>query len=306
MVKRPQISVVVPLYGTFNLARALVSINSLLSQRDIDYEVIVSEQGEKPIFPDFKGVRHLFKYHKPMSNLSDFNPGNVRNIGIALAQGELVYTNDADIVFMDPNYLSKATKLVESNKDLILYRPLMRRLPLDEFEDFDNRVKTQGILRAIKHLDLYQEYIATLYHKQRKVRVFKKNSVYLKTFTAFEDDFQKYVSDESNKGKEPMFWNENRHCGGNLFRKSHFLNVGGYHEGFINWGCEDSDLQWKFHESYCLRFFPEEFEVLHLDHPKGYFSPEIWAQNEKISGERKIRGLDNAIKEDRRNQLWTP
>lgn len=97
-----------------------------------------------------------------------------------------------------------------------------------------------------------------------------------------------------------MFWNENRHCGGNLFRMKQFKAVGGYSEEFINWGCEDSDLQWKFSQLYHLQFFPENLEVIHLDHPKGYFSPEMWAKNEEISRRRIEEGLERVIERDRR------
>jgi hypothetical protein len=304
MVKIPELSVVVPVYGQFDLARACISVQSILSQRDLDYEVIVSEQGESRKFPQMSGVRYIFKYHKPRPDLSDFNPGNVRNKAVALAKGKFVYTNDSDVVFLEPHYLAKSVGAMKNNLDRILYRPFMRRLPLDEFSEFERRVLEEGISKAISPLNLSQEYIATLNGKPRKIRVFKKDSIYLKTFIAFEEDFQNYVGDEKNKGSEPKFWNENRHGGGNLFRREHFLNVGGYSEEFFTWGCEDSDLQWKFREVYDLQFFPEGLEVMHLDHPKGYFSSDMWARNEEVCSRRMKKGLEKSIKNDKRNGLW--
>lgn len=306
MEKTPELSIVVPIYGEFDLARACVSVQSILFQQGLDYEIIVSEQGESRKFPEMPMIRHVFKYHKPQSDLSDFNPGNVRNEAMALANGEFVYTNDADIVFLKPDYLARSVEAIRANPDKTLYRPFMRRLPLEEFCEFERRVHNSGIGEAVASLDLSQEYIATFNRKSRKVRVFEKESVYHKTFTAFEEDFQIYISNNKNKGSEPMFWNENRHCGGNLFRMKQFRNVGGYSEEFINWGCEDSDLQWKFSESYDLQFFPEDLEVMHLDHTKKYFSPEMWACNEKISARRIKEGLTKAIETDRRNKLWQP
>jgi len=304
MTKLPELSIVVPVYGKFDLARAYLSVKSILTQQDINYEVIVSEQGEKPLFPKIDCVRHIFKYHKPPVDLSDFNPGNVRNEAITHATGEFVYTSDADICFLDKHYFAKSLEELRKKEGIILQRPYMRRLPLDEFNELERRAKSVGIDNALDSLDLSQDYIATVNGSLRKVRVFKKDSIYPKTFTAFEEDFQTYVGDESNKGKEPMFWNENRHCGGNLFRMKQFREIGGYSEEFINWGCEDSDLQWKFSEAFDLQFFPEELEVLHLDHPKGYFSPEMWAQNEKISERRKKEGLERAIEIDGGNKSW--
>src|SRR3989344_2859388 len=286
MVKEPEISIVIPLYGSFNLERILISIQSNTFQEEVNYEIIVSEQGESKKFPEINGVKHIFKYHKPKPNLSDFNPGNVRNEAIAIARGEFIYTNDADIVFLEHYYLVKSLEILKENSNKVLYRPLMRRLHLDEFHEFNERVNKQGIKKTIDLLNVSQKYIATLYKKQRGIRVFRKESVYLKTFTAFEEDYQNYFKNNLNKGNEPMFWNENRHCGGNLFRMEQFRGVGGYSEEFINWGCEDSDIQWKFYEKYDLQFFPEKLEVLRLDHQKEYFNSEMWKKNEAICERR--------------------
>lgn len=294
-----QISFVMPIYGQFDLARAVLSVKSALTQKGVDLEVVISEQGETPRFPKIDGIKHVFSYHKPQADLSDFNPGDIRNIAILHTTGEFVYTNDADVLFIDTYYLANAINILMGNPRKVFYRPKMRRLPTDNFEEFKRRVKSRGIEVAIAGLDFSQEYIVTTDGKPRHVEIFKKNSVYPKTFTAFGEDFDRYVSDESLRGREPLIWNENRHCGGNLFRRAQFDEVGGYSEEFINWGCEDSDLQWKFNEIYDLQFFPNRFKVIHLDHPKEYFSPEMWKRNEEISARRVKEGISKAIKKDR-------
>ncbi len=304
MGKSPKVSVIIPIYGTFDLNRAKISVDSVLLQKDIKYEVIVSEQGEISQFPDISGVKHIFNYHKPQKDLSNFNPGKVRNLAAKEAKGEFIYTKDADVLFLDNYHLAKSIELISRFPNQVFYRPLMRRFPLDEFDQFKASIDKIGLEKTINSLDLSQDYIATLSGKIRKIRIFKKESIYPKIFTAFEEDFQTYIGNSSFKGCEPMFWNENRQCGINLVRMEHFENVGGYSESFINWGCEDSDLQWKLSESYDLRFFPENFEVLHLDHPKGYFSQEMWKKNEEISAIRVKQGLVKSIKIDKRNKLW--
>ncbi len=298
VTKKGRISVIVPLYGQFSIERAIVSVESILSQDISDLEVIISEQGEKKHFPNINGAIHIFSYHRPKSELSDFNPGGIRNKGIINSTGEFVYTNDADIVFTDIRYLSMVKEVIETNQGKVLFRPKMRRLPLSDFATFNKLAEDYGIVGAISRLDFKQKYIVTVDGLPRRVRVFEKDSVYKKTFTAFEEDFQRFIAME-NKGREPMFWNENRHCGGMLFRRSQFESVGGYCEDFVNWGCEDSDLQWKFAEKYGIEFFPDRLEVIHLDHPKGYFSPEMWANNEKISAQRRRNGVEAIIKIDR-------
>jgi hypothetical protein len=303
MSESQKISVVMSVYGQFNLERARISVQSALVQKGLDLEVVVSEEGETPKFPEIPGVKYVFSYYKPKSSLSDFNTGNVRNRAINLATGEFIYTNDADVIFTDTNYLAKVVDALKKDPKKIFYRPRMRRLHINDFEEFERTVDEVGIEKAVSKLDYSQEYIVTTDGKFRRVEVFKKNSIYPKTFTAFGEDFDRYVSDKSLNGSEPLIWNENRHGGGNLFRRTQFYEVGGYSSEFINWGCEDSDLQWKFSQIYDLQFFPEGFEVIHLDHPKAYFNAETWKRNETISKKRVGEGVTKAIQHDKET-LW--
>jgi hypothetical protein len=299
------VSVVIPVYGSFDPRRTILTVESARKQRDVNVEVIVSEQGEgsKLIGNLPADVRHVFNRHIPSSSLSDFNPGLIRNLAVDESCGEFIYTNDSDVLFFDENYLARGVELLKANFKLVLHRPPMRRLPLDNFEDFWQSFNTEG-MKIMDHLDLSQQYLATTDRKERKLKVVKKNREYYpKTFTAFKEDFERYLADPSLKGKEPTIWTEDLHCGGNLFRRSQFEEVGRYSQRFINWGCEDSDLQWKFMEMFSLEFFPyrKEFEVLHLDHPKGYFSAEMWKKNEEIESQRRVKGIEYAIREDKRD-----
>ena len=151
-----------------------------------------------------------------------------------------------------------------------------------------------------------QDFLVKTFPEYKELKIFEKISKeagYKKTFTSLIEDYKKYIEERIGSEKEfnfwPVYWNENRHCGSNFFRRSQFMDVGGYCEKFINWGCEDSDLQWKFRETYNLEFFPPELEVIHLDHPKGYLSPEMWGLNEKKSAERKEDGVKSAIDYDK-------
>ncbi len=301
-VEKGLVSVVFPIYGSFDVKRLLSSIASVRMQRDVECEIVVSEQGESPRVKSLldDSIRYTFK-HFLGDNLK-FNSGEIRNDAIALSHGEYVYTNDSDVVFQNPYFLSKSVKLLASDEGLVMYRPPMRRLPIDNFEEFYKRVSQQGIQRALDSLNRSREFLATTDDIKRDLKVVARSTEeYLKVFTASMEDFNRYILDPSLKGKEPTIWSENLHCGGNFFRRKHLDMVGGYAEKFFVWGCEDSDLQWKFGKCFNLQFYPkiEEFTVLHLDHPKGYFSPENWARNEEISRLRKKRGIYSCILEDR-------
>ena len=306
MKENEGISVVIPIYGDFDIRRALLCIASIKMQKGVDTEIVVSEQGMTRRFPKVEGVKHVFTYHKPKPNLSDFNPGKVRNIAILNSKKDYIYTLDADVILPDPNFLKKALEPIKQNPNKIIFRPFMRRLPIDNFEEFNQWCGSFGIEESLKRLIVDQKFLVKTSSEYRKMKIFEKISKeagYKKTFTSLIEDYNKYVEErigsDENFNFWPVYWNENRHCGTNLFRRSQFIAVGGYCEKFINWGCEDSDLQWKFREIYELGFFPPELEVIHLDHPKEYLSPEMWDLNEKKSEKRKNKGIKKTIKFDK-------
>lgn len=307
MKKTRGISVVIPIYGSFDINRILLCIDSVKMQKGVETEIVVSEQGTKQRFPKIEGVKHIFTYHKPKKELSDFNPGKIRNIAIMNSTKKYIYTMDADVVFPEKYFLKKIIKILEENPNKVLFRPFMRRLPLDNFEQFSKLCEEFGIEKVLKKLIINQEFLVKTSPKYREMKIFEKISKeagYKKTFTSLIEDYKKYVDErlgsDDNLNFWPVYWNENRQCGSNFFRRKQFLSVGGYGEMFINWGCEDSDLQWKFREKYDLEFFPEEIWVIHLDHPKGYVSPEMWGLNEEKSTKRKEEGVDLAIKSDKK------
>ncbi len=301
------ISVVIPIYGDFDIKRILMCIGSIKMQEDVDIEIVVSEQGVVKRFPEVADVKHIFTYHKPKDNLSDFNPGRVRNIAIMNSKKDYIYTVDADVVLPDPFFLRKLLGFLKENPNKVLFRPFMRRLPLDNFEEFSGWYDSLGIEEALKKLIINQDFLVKTSPDYRELKIFEKISKeagYKKTFTSLIRDYNKYVEErlgsDDNFNFWPVYWNENRHCGSNFFMRFQFMKVGGYSEEFINWGCEDSDLQWKFREIYDLEFFPPELEVIHLDHPKAYLSPEMWAQNEEKSSKRKKEGVESAVETDKK------
>jgi len=307
MAENKGISVIIPIYGDFDIKRALLCVNSIKAQKGVDIEIVISEQGIARRFPEIEGVKHIFTYHKPKANLSDFNPGKIRNIAIVNSNKDFIYTLDADTIFADPLFLKKLLGYLIKHPNKILYRPFMRRLPADNFEEFNKWYSSLGFKKAVKKLIINQNFLVKTSPGYRELKIFEKISKeagYKKTFTSLIEDYKKYVDERIGSDTEfnfwPVYWNENRHCGSNFFRRTHFLNVGGYCERFVNWGCEDSDLQWKFREMYDLEFFPSSFEVIHLDHPKEYLSPKMWDLNEKKSTERKSKGVKSAIKYDKK------
>ncbi|MBT5739811.1 glycosyltransferase family 2 protein [Candidatus Woesearchaeota archaeon] len=295
-----EITVIYSIYGSFDKCRLEASIGSVLAQKDVDLEIIVAEQGSYPRHrvPNDKRVKHHFEKFHPTDN--NFNPGAIRNMAGARASGEFIYTNDADIVFLDKNYLRNIIELLDCNEDLSLYRPLMLRLSLNEFKQFFDSFKDEGLNATLGKLKQPNDYFLSFHPSFPELKVVVKQAKYEKTFVATQEDFQRYLSDHSLKGSEPTIFYENLHCGGIATRLDLFRQVGGYCEQFENWGCEDSDLQWKLSKIGKLDFFPKDkrYQVLHLDHPKGYFRSEKWRQNEEKEAIRKKRDFIEVLRGD--------
>ena len=105
------------------------------------------------------------------------------------------------------------------------------------------------------------------------------------------------------KGSEPKYSTLNVHAGATFMKREHFLAVGGFCEQFTAWGCHDADLQWKLKGQFNLFEFPNfpEYEVLHLDHERGYFDKLRWQANREIQQARRLKGANVAILEDSKN-----
>ncbi|KKQ16556.1 MAG: hypothetical protein US31_C0030G0005 [Berkelbacteria bacterium GW2011_GWA1_36_9] len=136
------ISVIFPIYGTFDQNRLLLAIQSAQNQREVDVEIIVSEHGDTPKLQSKldSSVKYIFTKHLIKKGANNFNPGKIRNDGVNISHGEYVYTNDSDVIFMNPLFLWNCKRLLEKDEKLSLFRPRMRRLPIEDFETFLLRI----------------------------------------------------------------------------------------------------------------------------------------------------------------------
>lgn len=257
-------------------------------------DVIVCDNIDSPLFR----VQDILKKVKSeeVITVQDIPHGLVYNQGIKRAHGEYLYLSDSDIVF--PKYYLEELLLTTETLDTPLQRPMMRRLLLQDFEKFYESYSDKGIQNVLKSLDFSQEFIVKTDENIRDIRVFKKlENGRMKTFIASGEDFNEYSSKPENKGSEPKFFNQERHCGAIFARKSNLENVRGCCERFISWGCWDADLQWKLKETYGMSYMPGE--VIHLDHPKGYFNKDKWQVDRNFQKTRRARGVSQCIQDDK-------
>ncbi len=304
MNSKEKISVAIPFYGVFKEDRVNLVLDSMGLQKEVDLEVVVVEQSRSPTLKKDNFLSIIKYIHIPISNKDGefFCPGVVRNKAVSECNNPFVYSSDGDIIFQNPYFLKESIQLLKELNGGILFRPPMKRLPLECFQEFSEDTKLNGIELSLSHLDRSKPYLATGSHKVG-MKIFKKfESGRMKTFLYTETDYENYIRD-SAKGYEPFYSTLETHAGGTLMLKKQFNLVGGFSLRFAGWGCQDADLQWKLKESFGFLQFPteERFEVLHLDHPKGYFSKERWMQNKEIQQSRRIVGVGPSIEEDLRN-----
>lgn len=298
------ITVTFSVYGTFDTDRLRATIKSVQEQEDCNVQIVVSEQNLEPKLEklsknmDFKHVYSipLIEEGKPV-----YNPGGIRNKAVRILDTEFVYLNDADIVFQNPRYL--VTLLDELWQEVPLIRPPSRRLVKADVPIFIEMVDQAGIHQAIKALKHPNEYVANLDGSPVELKVVNHRDG--RTYTTDMEMFIKYKHDPSLKGLEPTFWFDIMHVGGIFALAEQVHAVGGYTSSYLTWGHEDSDLQWKLEMMYGIMQIPrkKEFEILHLDHDKGYFCPEQNISNKQIFAKRKELGIGTAIAVDLEGML---
>lgn len=300
----PTVAVTFSIYGNFDLNRLKFSIMSLSRQDYSPLELIVSEQNDFPKFEKESkklGIKYIFSKN-PQGEEVIYNPGKIRNQALNEVTSEYVYTNDSDIVFMYPNYLKKLVNLMESDKNLILQKPPMRRLLLNSFDSFKDGVDKEGMENTLNNLIFPNYYVATSNKNENAALVVRTNSDG-RTYTIKASDFLEYLSNEDLKGLEPTVWFDIVHPGGIFARSSQIKSVEGYCEEYRTWGQEDYDLQWKLGELYNLQDISdnEEFRVLHFDHKKNYFSKRNHLNNQEIYFKRMNQGIKRVIEFDKKN-----
>jgi len=295
------VSIIIPFYGTVHSQRLELVTEAILAQKGGDADLIVAGLNQAKRIGGNEDLENLPKENAPDS----VKMGRIINNGLRLAKGEFTYVTDADIMLHNKNYLERLVHEVVSDR-VSLKRPPMRRLLLQDFEWFCQNVSLNGLENSVKELDFSQNYIVKPKNSIRPMRIFPKlENNKQKIFIASESDFQDYISSKDNKGKEPAFFNQDRHCGAVFSLTEELLKVGGYHEGFVSWGVWDADVQWKLEKQTGIRLIPyqKELEVIHLDHPKGYFSKSKWEQDKTLQEMRRLIGAEECIRKDKEDYL---
>lgn len=286
------VSVVIPIFGEVHHDGLPAVVDSVLAQRNVDSEVVVSEQGLAPRWErlaDLPGVEYVF-------SRAEGNAGVARNEGLKRASKEYAYFNDADIVFLDPLHLHRLGR--EIGRRQIFTRVAMRRMLNDEVPGFLEMHKKYRIEEAIRGVELRGEHQATLSRSSPPLEEVEFDG---RLYTATPRELAAYRRDpDYMAGRENLLWQRTVHCGMTFGRVDDFKKVGGYSPDYPVCVYEDSDLQWKLRSVYDVREIGNRTRdaVMHLDHDLSYRSPASEAANKDVFEKRKSLGVAACIEAD--------
>ena len=307
---KPNISIIIPLYGKCDTQRLKPVLDSIIWQSSISLEIILAESNPSPILQGLAEslkIKYFFLQHPNAKEL--FSPGRIRNFGVLNSSSDLLYITDGDVVFQNRNYMANLFHEYQSKKKSSLRWPPMRRIPFEFTEAFTKDVSVLGLDAALSLLSYHKEYIAIPQGESYPIRLVKRKNMTEtgQIFTTRPDYYCQYFEENLWRGLEPLIWHQIVHIGGILLSRKQFDAVGGYCEEYTGWGNEDIDIQWKLSALDQIEYVKNEsdFEVLHIDHDKPYLSHDTWTPNKLRFEQRKKQGSEDSIKQDRNILLKT-
>ncbi|MCK5666936.1 MAG: glycosyltransferase family 2 protein [Thiotrichaceae bacterium] len=202
---------------TYNWPEVLAScLNSLLSQHDKNFEIIIANDGssletqtliERFIQQNSIPIKHA--YHQDQG----FRAGTIRNKAVALSSGDYLIFIDGDCVVF-PNFVSRHRQLAEPG----YFVPGNRILLTQSFTA--TALQNQITLHKQSAVFFISQWL------QRNI-----NRITPLIYSPFA--FLRY--------RKPLRWNKAMTCNLAMFKKD-FIAVNGFDEAFEGWGYEDSDL----------------------------------------------------------------
>ncbi|WP_078893723.1 glycosyltransferase family 2 protein [Streptomyces sp. CT34] len=294
----PDVTVVIPLYGTHEGRSSLRAVTAAWLAQDVPCEVVVATAGEIPVaVAEDRDAHRRVRVVRAGAALRA--PGLLRNAGATQARSPMLYLSDADIAPLGRDYLRRALRPAAAGRAFA--QPWMHRLPGDLPEPgphgpVDQRpdgndpfcfvtAASDGSLRACDGERFVWEERSYGAQRYPTPMVFPPAAG---LDPGMHDDYQ---------------WRAPYHWGGLLLARRTFLEVGGYCPRYFGWGREDDDLLMKAGaRGGVVRGWRADpsLACLHFEHRLSYGeapSPE-WRANDALYARRAAAGADAAIEED--------
>lgn len=292
------LTVIIPVWGVFDPRYVAAAVDSLLLQSS-DLQVIVSEVSPIPRCKSAllnKKVTYLYQ-----NTLGIIPLGTARNIALKEVNTEYVYFSDADICYLANDFF---VRLLQNHNEGTWIQPKMRRIPINETEEFFSSVCKIGLKNTLDRLKHPNDYISTInaitYHLvvDNKPNLAHRINQHAPMSAIFED--ARKHQERGEKWKY-LYWHDTIHRGGIFTSTSNARRVGGYCTEYIGYGYEDDDLIYKLSHISTIHLLNEtNLEVLHIDHSKSkYFHPSITKRNRQLFNKRLEQNPQDIIEADR-------
>jgi N-terminal domain of galactosyltransferase len=279
----PEVTVVLPLYGVHEAARALPAVIDAWLAQEMPCEVIVAVAGERrglsPCAPADGRVRIL----AAASHMSA--PGLLRNLAASAARARALYLGDADIVPLGRDFLTRASDL---RGDGAVVQPWMYRLV--NAGDLTPRPSWQA-----PGADCFCLAIGD--GNGRLTAVGDERVAYTdKGVPAILPPRGAELPGDDRDAVIRMPF----HVGGVLVGRELFESVGGYCRLYRGWGAEDDDLLFKLacRAKVVIAWrTARDLACLHYEHPRPCATPEL-ADNRALLRRRCLAGAEAMIHVD--------
>lgn len=196
-----KVSVIVLLYNP-NLSKILITLKSILNQRNVDYEILISDDGsEKDYFGEIIKLMESHNYQDYKLIKNSRNVGTVKNIIGALKEaiGEYVFLSSPGDLLYDSTTLFDFYEFSRSNNAKIVFgNAVYYNTDNDKINiltSSNSPISAESYKRNNSQLEMYTSFVFGNYILGASY--FREREIALEYFTAIQS-FAKYVEDTTS------------------------------------------------------------------------------------------------------------
>lgn len=291
---RPEVSVVIPVFGKRGRAAPLSPVITAWLAQDVASEVIIAHTGTPPPVARTPCVTTI------EAKIAEPGPGLLRNHGVRVARGRTLYLSDADVAPIGTDFLRRALRIAG---DGALAQPWMYRLLTGTLPGSTAAVRPP--VPAGQHCFVTATGQGQLNPSQ--LNPVAGDSVAWRTRPGTGGPPRRipYAAvptgvPQGCSGRRPL--RAALHWGGLLIAPSVFHSVGGYCPLYRGWGCEDDDLLVKVAAVGGLAYAADTVRslvCLHVEHDYQHTGTPEHHANRRLLHDRRNRGPHAMITVDR-------
>lgn len=191
MEKTPFFSVVMPAYNCESSIG--LTIESILAQSFTEFELIIINDGSTDSTKQVIEHYHNKDYRVKVKTIQNGGPGNARNKGIELANGNYLLFIDSDDVMKENTLSTYASYVNEKNIDLIISSYKLMVLDGDEVVETREVKAPQLMINTDKEFlnNIYplmnKQLMYVVWNKLYKLSIVKENNIIFPAYNSCED-----------------------------------------------------------------------------------------------------------------------